>query len=283
MILIDLNQVMISNLMMQIGNHTNIDLDENLLRHMVLNSLRAHRTKFKPDFGELVICCDDKNYWRRELFPYYKASRRKSREESELNWREIFRILNKIRDELKEFFPYKVVQVETAEADDVIATLCHKYGVQLNNDASEPILILSADKDYIQLHTYANVQQYDPIRRRWIRHNDPSMYLKEHVLKGDTGDGVPNCLSSDDCFVMGKRQKPLTKKRIEKIMAGEVSEEVLRGIKRNEMLIDLTKIPNNIKDQVIDKYNEGGNGRQHLFDYFIKNRLKNLLENINEF
>lgn len=274
---------MISNLMMQIGNHTNIDLDENLLRHMVLNSLRAHRTKFKADFGELVICCDDKNYWRRELFPYYKASRRKSREESELNWSEIFRILNMIRDELKQFFPYKVVQVETAEADDVIATLCHKYGVQLNNDDAEPILILSADKDYIQLHAYANVQQYDPIRRRWIRHNDPSMYLKEHVLKGDTGDGVPNCLSADDTFVMGKRQKPLTKKRIEKIMSGEVSEEVLRGIKRNEMLIDLTKIPTNIKDEVLTKYDEAGNGRQHLFDYFIKNRLKNLLENINEF
>ena len=283
MILIDLNQVMISNLMAQIGNHHNIELDENLIRHMVLNSLRSHRTKFKAEFGELVICCDDRNYWRRRLFPYYKASRRKSREKSELNWSEIFRILNVIRDELKEYFPYKVVQVETAEADDVIATLCHKYGTVLNAEDSEKILILSADKDYIQLQTYANVQQYDPIRRRWIRHNDPSAYLKEHVLKGDTSDGVPNCLSPDDCFVMGKRQKPLTKKRIEKIMAGEVSEEVLRGIKRNEMLIDLTRIPDNIKDEVLYKYEEDGKGRSHLLNYFIKNRLKNLLENINEF
>jgi hypothetical protein len=283
MILIDLNQVMISNLMVQIGNHHNIDLDENLIRHMVLNSLRSYRTKFKDEYGELVICCDDKNYWRRGLFPYYKASRRKSREESELNWNEIFRILNMIRDEIKNYFPYKVLQIESAEADDIIATLCHTYGNQLN--VGEQILIMSADKDYIQLHVYANVKQYDPIRRRWIRHDDPNMYLKEHVLKGDTGDGVPNVLSPDDCFVMGKRQKPLTKKRIEQLVNGNVSDtEILRGIKRNEMLIDLSKIPDHIKKQVLDKYDyDEGIGRKHLFNYFINNRLKNLLENINEF
>ena len=283
MILIDFNQVAISNLMVQIGNHHNIELDENLIRHMILNSLRSYRNKFKSEFGELIICCDDKNYWRKGIFPYYKASRRKAREESELNWNEIFRILNKVREEIKSFFPYKTIQIESAEADDIIATLCHTHGNEMN--VGEPILIMSADKDYIQLHRYANVKQYDPIRRRWIRHDDPNMYLREHVLKGDPGDGVPNCLSADDCFVMGKRQNPLTKKKIDQIISGQINDnEILRGIKRNEMMIDLSLVPENIKEQILDKYNDGQeNGRQHLFNYFIDNRLKNLLENISEF
>lgn len=80
MIILDLNQVMISNLMAQIGNHTNIDIDENLLRHMILNTIRALNMKFKNEYGELVIACDDKNYWRKDIFPYYKAKRAEDRE-----------------------------------------------------------------------------------------------------------------------------------------------------------------------------------------------------------
>lgn len=286
MILIDLNQVMISNLMAQIGNHHNIELDENLIRHMVLNSIRNYRNKFKKDFGELVICCDDKNYWRKEVFPYYKASRKKNREKSELDWNEIFRVLNKIRDELKEFFPYKVIQIDTAEADDIIGTICHIEGKMLtSDDPDDKILILSADKDYIQLHTYANVSQFDPIRKKWIRHDNPSDYLKVHIMKGDIGDGVPNMLSADDVFVMSKRQKPLTQKRIDEFMKnGSVDPETIRGYTRNEALIDLSKIPVKIKEQVIDKYNEEKKvSRSNLMNFFMNNKLKNLLENIGEF
>ena len=171
MILVDLNQVMISNMMMQIGNHQNAQVDENMLRHMILNTLRFNRQKFHREFGELLITCDDKNYWRRQSFPYYKANRRKARDSSELDWSAIFNALNKIRDELKEFFPYKVIQIDTCEADDIIGTIVHKEGKELN--VGEPILILSGDHDFKQLHKYANVKQYDPTRKRWISHSDP--------------------------------------------------------------------------------------------------------------
>ena len=149
MILVDLNQVMIANMMMQIGNHHNAEIDENMLRHMILNALRSNRRKFHAEFGELVICCDDKNYWRRQMFPYYKANRKKSRDKSELDWNAIFTALNNIRDELKAFFPYKVIQIETCEADDIIGTIVHAEGTELNS--GEPILVLSGDKDYICL------------------------------------------------------------------------------------------------------------------------------------
>lgn len=283
MILVDLNQVMISNMMAQIGNHTDALLDEGMLRHMILNTLRANRKKFNNEYGELIICCDDKNYWRRKVFPYYKAGRRKNREESELDWNMIFNSLNKIKAEIAEFFPYKVIQIETAEADDIIGTIVHMEGKELN--IGEPILILSGDKDYIQLHTYANVSQYDPTRKRWIRHENPDQFLYEHIIRGDAGDGVPNVLSADNTFVTGSRQKPITKKRL--VEWKEVPTrptEVERNFHRNKALIDLKDIPEDIKQQVVDKYEyDDGKDRSQLLNYFIKNKLRNLMENISEF
>ena len=283
MLLIDLNQVMIANLMMQLGNHKNAQVDENMLRHMIINTIRSYKMKFGAEYGEMIICADDKNYWRRSYFPYYKASRRKSREESELDWNTIFKSLNKVREELKEFFPYKVIQIETAEADDIIGTIVHEEGQQLNT--GKPILILSSDKDYIQLHIYANVKQYDPARKRWVKHSDPEQYLFEHITKGDSGDGIPNIMSPDNSFVIGLRQKPITKKRLELFEdINNMTDEIKRNWKRNETLVDLSKVPEGIKEQILEEYyKENSNDRSQLFNYFIRNKLKNLMENISEF
>ena len=283
MILVDLNQVMIATMMVQLGSHTNAEVDENILRHMVLNSLRSYRKKFKDEYGELIICSDDKNYWRRSRFPYYKAARKKSREKSELDWSAIFNALGHIKAELKEFFPYRVLQIETAEADDIIGTLVHKYGTPLNT--GEPILILSGDKDYIQLHTYANVKQYDPTRKKWIRRDDPEEYLREHIIRGDAGDGIPNILSPDNAFVLGVRQKPITKKRLEGWQdLNNIDGEAKRNYLRNKSLIDLGEIPQDIQDQVMEAYEEqAGKDRSKLFNYFVAHRLKHLMEVIGEF
>lgn len=284
MIIVDLNQVMLSNLLMQLGNHTNAQIEENMVRHMILNSLRSYRTKFFSEFGELVIACDNTNYWRRKIFPYYKANRKKAQEKSDLDWKAVFECLNKIRAELKEFFPYKVIDIESAEADDVIGTLVREFGSEINS--GEPILILSGDKDFIQLHKYANVKQYDPTRKKWITHNDPDQYLKEHILKGDSGDGVPNILSSDNCFVVGERQRPLTAKKLEhylKIKPTEMETNIARNYFRNEQLISLNHTPEEIRVRVIEEYNRQNKDRSKLMNYFIANKLRNLTENIGEF
>jgi hypothetical protein len=254
-----------------------------MIRHMVINSLRANKVKFEKDFGEMIICADDKNYWRKTLFPYYKAARKKNREESELDWNAIFTSLNKIREELKVFFPYKVIQIDGVEADDIIGTICHTEGTALNT--GEPILILSSDKDFIQLHKYANVKQFDPIRKRWIQHSDPEQYLLEHIIKGDAGDGIPNVLSPDNCFVIGERQKPITKKRMAEFSDSNITnEQALRNFKRNESLIDLSKVPDHVKEQIIERYEEvNEKDRSQLFNYFMKNKLRNLMEHIQEF
>ena len=283
MILVDMNQVMIANMMMQIGNHQNAEIDVNMLRHMILNTLRSNRKKFGDEFGELVICCDDKNYWRREIYPYYKANRKKSRDSSELDWNSIFQALNSIREELKVFFPYKVIQIDTCEADDIIGVVVHEEGTELNS--GEPILVLSGDKDYIQLQKYANVKQYDPVRKRWISNSNPEKYLAEHILKGDAGDGIPNVLSADNCFVMGIRQRPVTKKRIaEWSDINNMQEEVKRNYMRNKAMIDLSEVPKGMKEEILKAWHEeNGKDRSQLLNYFIKNKLRNLMECITEF
>jgi len=283
MILVDLNQVMISNLMVQIGGNKNVELDENLFRHMILNSLRAARKRFNGSFGELVICCDDKNFWRRQRFEYYKANRKKYREQSNIDWSNVFNTLNKVREEIDTYFPYKVIRVSTAEADDVIATL-----VKLNHD--EATLILSGDKDFIQLHKYPKIKQYDPVHKKWVKDKDPSRFLIEHIARGDRGDGIPNYISSDSCFVNGTRQKPLRAKYLSKLK-GTVDqvensfddEEEKRGWVRNRMLIDLEYIPEDIQQQVLDKFDVPNKGRGKMFNYFVKFKLKHLMEDISEF
>lgn len=283
MIIVDLNQTMISNFMAQIGNHTNIPIEEDLLRHMVLNSIRSYNAKFKAEYGEMIIACDDKNYWRRQVFPYYKANRKKDREKSEIDWNAVFVILNKIREELKEFFPYRVIQVDTAEADDVIGTLVEEFG-----NTSEKILIVSGDKDFKQLQSYMNVRQYDPVRKRWLEERNPDRYLREHIMRGDRGDGVPNFLSKDDTFVVNARQKPLRDDKLSVWLDQEpevfCDETMLRNYKRNQQLVDLSLIPDYIKTQIIEQYTaQEGKGRDKLFNYFIENRLKNLLTDIGQF
>ena len=287
MIIIDFNQICISNLYAQIGNHTNVEIEPDLLRHMVLNMIRGLRSKFKDEYGEIIIACDDRNYWRKEIYPYYKANRKKAREASDMDWNKVFDAFNSIRIELKQFFPYRVIQVEHAEADDIIATLAYEYGIQLVTSSDEKIMILSGDKDFIQLQKFANVEQFDPVKKRNITSNDPEQYLFEHILKGDAGDGVPNVLSNDDVFVVRSRQKPLTKKTVDKLSTTPKSEwdaVVARNFARNKAMIDLSCIPDNIKQQILDKYDEeSGKDRSQLFKYFIKYKLKNLTEHIGDF
>lgn len=288
MILIDLNQVMISNLMMQVSHNGGV-IEEDLIRHMVLNTLRSYKRKFGNEYGEIVICADDRKYWRKEIFPYYKQGRKKDRDASPYDWKLIFDTLNSVKEEIRDNFPYKVMQVSGAEADDIIGTICYEYGLYVLNDDSEKILILSSDKDFMQLQKFSNVEQFCPKNKKFIRTNNAAEYLKEHIMKGDRGDGIPNYLSEDSVFVNGGRQKPLGPKRIEKIIDLEPTqfchnEFQRRNYARNEMLIDLSKIPKEISSEVISVFNEYEvNPRSKVFDYLVKNRMKNLLEVIQEF
>ena len=285
MIILDLNQVMISNMMMQLKED---DINEDLVRHMILNSIRLYNQKFKKEYGEMVIACDDKNYWRKDVFPYYKAHRKEDRKKSTHDWNAIFEILNKIRSELKEFFPYRVIQVDRAEADDIIGVLTKEFGSVLNNEVTEKILVLSGDKDFGQLQKFMNVDQYSPVQKKFIRVPQPEKFLREHIMRGDRSDGIPNFLSEDSCIISKKRQKPLASKKLDMWVDQKpedfCDDNMLRNWKRNEALVDLDQIPADISQQILDSYyNYEIPKRSGLLNYFIKNRLRNLTDVIGEF
>ena len=272
---------MASTMMSMEKGQTEADVD--FIRHSVLNSLRMYRSKYTEEYGELVICCDDRNSWRREHFPYYKAGRKSSRESSPLNWTQIFECFNTIKSELKTVFPYKFIQVEGAEADDIIGVLSR------NESRSEKVMIISSDKDFIQLQQYDNVYQWSPVTKKLVNGFEPNGYLFEHILRGDKGDGIPNVLSKDNSIVDGVRQKPITKKYVENFVMhnahlNDRTDEEIRNFHRNQKLIDLNETPPTLCNEIWDEYQKEPVGqRRDLLNFFVEKKLNNLIETIGEF
>jgi 5'-3' exonuclease len=247
MILIDYSQIALSNIIVQKLN------DENMIRHMILNSIRMYNKKYRNEYGQMVICADGMNTWRKNFYPAYKASRKKGRDSSGLDWTEIFRVLNLVRDEIKENLPYKVLHLEGCEADDIIGALTYEtqeFG------KFEPVMIISSDKDFIQLQKFSNVKQYSPIQKKAVTEKHPRKYLFEHICRGDKGDGIPNILSADNCFVDEIRQTPLRQNLIDTWIddAEIMPEEIKRNFQRNTKLIDLNEIPQDIYNNIVNTY-----------------------------
>jgi hypothetical protein len=282
-----MNQISLASLMMHLNMTKAKEPDESMVRHMILNSVRMYRTMFSEKYGEVILTYDSKHYWRRDFFPQYKSNRKKSRDADSKDWNAIFETLNKIKAEIKDNLPYKFLEVYGAEADDIIATLCKFSQTEKDRSKNEKVMIVSGDKDFIQLQKYMNVKQYSPILKKYVDGHVPETYIKEHILKGDTSDGVPNVLSPDNTFTDGLRQRPLGKKKIETwldIDINDLQDEVKRNYQRNEKLIDLSKIPNELEGEILTEFHGAPFGdRSKLLNYFIKSRLKNLTETIGEF
>lgn len=291
MILIDMNQVMISNLMVQINNRSELTIE--LIRHTVLNSLKSYKRKFGKEYGDLILCYDSKRYWRRSFFEYYKSNRKKDREKSGHDWNSIFDVLNQVRQEIKENLPYKVVIVEGTEADDVIAVLCKEQkliNTRLQNNMQPPnkVLILSGDKDFIQLQKHSFVRQYNPVQKKYVDGVDPKVFILEHVVKGDRSDGIPNIFSQDDTFAIGMRQKPVPRKLLNILVNSNLSdhlnEQQMKNWERNSTLIDLEKIPANVADDILNEYYSVTPApKSTLYNYLVKHGLTKHLETIEEF
>jgi hypothetical protein len=296
MIVIDYSQVSISNFMAEIGHRkdNSVDINVPLIRHMILNSIRSYKNRYGKEFGEVVIACDNRHYWRREVFPHYKAGRKKSRDDSGLDWSSIFDALNMVRDEIDEFMPYPVINIHGAEADDVIGALA-EYSQTASTEgklfaSAEPFLVISGDHDFAQLQKFPNVSQYSPGKKKMIKITEPAHnVLMEHIIIGDRGDGVPNMLSDDDTFVTeSKRQRPIRtvlKEEWKKQQPSEwVTGEMAHGYKRNKRLVDLSMTPQEIKDGIVDSYEaQQGKGRADLFGYFVAKQLTGMMDVIEDF
>ena len=288
MILIDYSQVAISNIAVQLA----MSKDKNVLsvpmvRHMILNSIRGYIHRFKSEYpGEIVICVDGPDPWRRDIFEQYKAKRREGRNNDDRDWESVFGLIHIIKEEIRDNFPYKVVQLDKVEADDIIAIICKK-------NHGKKILIISGDKDFQQLQKYPDVFQYSPIQKKYVETDSPQEYIYEHILRGDTSDGVPNFLSPDDTFVNRIKQKPVSKKKlagwIDSLMRGNdpqdfCNEYHYRNFQRNQRLIDFDYIPDDIQADIYKEYEKATvTSRSKILPYMIQHDLKELIGKIEEF
>ena len=286
MIIIDFSSISIATIFAQPKE----SLNEDLIRHFILNSLRMYNTKFREEYGKTIIACDHRS-WRKKVYPEYKASRKTGRDNSDMDWNFIFDIIGKVQTEIEEFLPYPVIHVKDAEADDIIATLVEntqQFGQY------EDVMIVSSDKDFIQLQKYNNVKQFSPAAKKLLYDSSPEKYLFTHVLRGDSSDGVPNVLSADDCFVTKTRQTPLSKKKIEnwwtevkenkKELRDVLDEKTYRNYLRNSTMIDLGKIPRPLTQKINDIYNNvEQKGNSKVLNYLIQKQCKQLISCAEEF
>lgn len=283
MILLDFSGISIAPIAMKAAHHS----DENLIRHMILNSIRMYRQKYKSKYGEIVIVADGGGNWRKDVYPEYKGKRKSNREESDIDWQEAFRIINMVLDELKENFPYKVIHQWGCEADDAIAEIVH-WTQEFGN--WEDVMIVSADKDFRQLQVFDNVDQYSPITKKLVKEANPRLYRQEHFIRGCSGDGVPNCLSDDNTFITeGKRQTVLSKKKLEALLDDPhaLGENVYRNWQRNRTLIDLVEpsTPKAVREEIINSFEsqDPSKKKMKVLNYLVKKRCKLLLECVGEF
>jgi hypothetical protein len=300
MILIDYSQIALSVLTTpEFKSKLNGDEEtvKDLVRHATIATILSYKKKYGGKYGQVVIACDGRQYWRREVFPYYKASRKKNRDKSDLNWKLIFDCLSEIRNDIKEYFPYRVIHLDRSEADDIIAVITEwaqsneliEQGLETE---PQPILIVSSDKDFKQLHSYHDVKQWSPMQKKFVTSTKKEIqeYKIQHIVKGDVGDGIPNMMSRDDILVTeGERQKVVTAKRLEEFFElGKDacrSDEERRNWDRNEMLVSFSKIPEDIKTSIVNEYiqNVPKVDRMKIMNYLIKHKCRLLLNSLEEF
>lgn len=293
MILVDISQVLFAAL--HVDPNIKSDINEEMFRHTVLNMIRSYRSKFHKRYGEIVLCYDSHGSWRKREFEHYKAGRKKAKQDSPIDWALVFEIMNNLHAEFKQYLPYKIVRVPHAEADDVIAALAEWS--QTNDmvegvlyDTRKPVLIISTDKDFKQLQKWNNVEQFNPILKKFIIEPRPDLYLKEHIIRGDAGDGIPNILSPANTFIVeGLRQRVLRSERLAEWVEHDKPEAFCEGTmleryRQNQKLIDLSMTPPELKQQIIAEF-EGYKtpARSRLIDYFIAKKLTLLMQSLEDF
>lgn len=296
MLLFDYSQWAINSIMGATDSDPTVPLDDEKIRHILLSSIVYYSKLFKKKYGPPIFCCDDYSYWRKKEFAYYKAQRKERKQKSDFDWATIDRGRNKFKDDLVEHFPFKVVQAEDAEADDVIAVLC-KYtqsNEMLLNEKSifeepekQPVLIVSADKDFLQLQRYSNVSQHSPREKKLITTPTPLSYLREHIIRGDSGDGIPNFMSDDNSFVIKKRQTSIYQKNVDVWLMQEeheflTEENLKKNFERNRKLIDFAQIPETVEAAVLEKYH-AAKTENKVWKYLIQSNMSAFLPDIAHF
>lgn len=281
MILVDYNHAMILAIMGATASKKSINTTSKEQMHKVfLQYIISIRKKYHTRFGELVICCDgDSESWRKKEFPLYKAARKLNKKVSHIDWPMINSAMKEFREILSNHFPYKVIVVDNAEADDVIAVLA--------KTSKPPTLIYSSDTDFLQLQKYG-VEQYAPQSKKFIISENPELTLKEKIIQGDSGDGIPNILSPENIFLLeGQRQTQIRSAKLKEWLTKEPEEfcddEMLKKYRKNQRLIDFDFIPPDIINRIESEFaKEKEFVKNDLFLYLMNSGNTEFLTSLQE-
>ena len=107
----------------------------------------------------------------RDIFPNYKHQRRVGKVEDQIDWDGLFKIIDDIREEFIDKLIIKVLHIDKYEVDDIIGTLW----IQQDDTI---YLIISGDKDFIQLQHYGNVYQFEPLLKSFIGEQLDATFLR---------------------------------------------------------------------------------------------------------
>lgn len=271
------------------------NLDVDIFRHKIVNSLRVYNKKYRDAYGDMVLCLEGRS-WRREVFPEYKFKRREASDSDQdtdtVDWEYIYGILSEVTEDIRSNLPWKVIRHPRAEADDIIGALALRTG---EFGQGEPVMIVSGDHDFIQLHRLSNVKQYSPITKKLVKSPSPRRKYIEHIVKGDAGDGIPNINMADKFFVesvKGSRQKSISGKFLDAVLNAKdpdnpvevLTTEQLRNFIRNKRLVDLSMTPPDIVEKIYSDYdNYTVPENKKVLPFLIKHNMNLLIDVADDF
>lgn len=288
--LVDMSQLMIACISKTFKPTDQIDLG--MVRHLILDTLRANVVKFRKDYPEVVLAFDSAKgglgYWRRDISYYYKKNRKKARDESGFDWEKIFGYIEQVIAEIRLQMPFKSIRVDRVEADDIIAVLVKRLSFE-----GRKTLILSGDGDYAQLHKFAGVKQYAPTKKEFVKCKvDPHMDLMVKLIKGDKGDCIASIKCRSDYYytqLEGERAPAITQKWIAELTSVDdprtlMTEEQKARFDENKKLVDFDCIPDTIQQQIVEAYQVAKPaGRATMYNYFMMSGLNKLMNKLQDF
>jgi len=294
-VLVDFSQTAISSVAV-FANELKGGDPKNMIKHIILNQLLGFKRRFG---GQLIICCDSRKYWRKAEFPHYKGHRKYSRDGGFLDWEMVYEVLDEMKKELTEFFPYKVLEVDGAEADDIIPVLISYFDEnELVNTGliEEPVdvVIVSTDGDYSQLQKYRQVKQWNNVTKKMLVSKNPKQDLIGYICQGQTKDNIPNVCtndkwSADRAANIATRASPFKTSRLldfyNKGYDACLNEDEQRNYRRNELLLDFDKIPSVVYNDIIRVYQttEITSSKKKIYDYLNSKRMKLLIASHSDF
>lgn len=286
MLLIDLSSIVINSVQ---GAITKEPLSLSMVRHCTLSQILYYKKKYKGYLTKTnkapILCVDSRHYWRKDMFKFYKQNRKKARKKSKMDWELFFEYFNIVKEELQIYVPYPYIHIAKCEGDDVMYILAMK--------SQEPVMIVSADKDMAQCQLHGkDIKQYSPKTKKLITLKSLDYNIIEHILRGDSSDGIPNIKSDADVFLCDdKRQKQISTVMVNDATKLDRTELIcenknqLEAFKRNQTLIDMSYIPEQYKKAILDEWKnvQENPPKNRLRKYFIEKRMRLLFNKIKEF